>query len=169
MATRQVVGYESEAAYRRHYKEILGFVRRRSSTVEADDLAQMVFVDAAAALARSADRAPPSLALLYTIARRRLVDRTRRQVAEPTAVSFDEDRLELATPSYEAGLATALRTGLLGLPGEQRDVVVMRLLHGLSFREIASAVGVDEAACKMRFYRGLEGLREQLEREGITP
>jgi RNA polymerase sigma-70 factor (ECF subfamily) len=163
------VGYESEAFYRRHYKDILGFVRRRSSRDEADDLAQMVFADAAAALARSAELAPPSLALLYTIARRRLADRTRRHAREPAAVPFDEGHVEQAEPAYESGLAAGLRAGLLRLPEEQRTVVVMRLLHGVSFREIAKAVGVDEAACKMRFYRGLGGLREQLEQEGITP
>ncbi len=162
------MSYESEA-FSRHYKDILGFIRRRSSRDEAEDLAQTVFADAAAALARSAELAPPNLALLYAIARRRLVDRTRRRVSEPAVVPFDEDRVEAAEPVYEAGLASALREGLLGLPEEQRAVVVMRLLHGLSFREIGQSVGVDEAASKMRFHRGLEGLRDHLEREGITP
>jgi RNA polymerase sigma-70 factor (ECF subfamily) len=166
VATEGVVGYESEAVYRRHYREILRFVRRRSSAVEADDLAQTVFLDAAAALARSAELAPPSLALLYTIARRRLVDRTRRRVAEPAAGLLGE---EAAAPSYDGPLASALREQLAALPDEQRLVVVMRLVHGLSFLEIASRVGVTEGACKMRFRRGLETLRAQLEQEGVRP
>jgi len=38
----------------------------------------------------------------------------------------------------------------------------MKLLRGLSFAEIAAHVGVGEAACKMRFARGLEALRDRL-------
>jgi DNA-directed RNA polymerase specialized sigma24 family protein len=45
----------------------------------------------------------------------------------------------------------------------------MKLLQGLSFTEIAGHVGATEAACKMRFARGLESVRDQLEKEGVTP
>ena len=45
----------------------------------------------------------------------------------------------------------------------------MKLLRGMSFAEIAKRVGATEAACKMRFARGLESVRDELEREGIEP
>ena len=43
-------------------------------------------------------------------------------------------------------------------PGE-RSVIVMRLLRGCSFREIACALEVSEPAAKMRFQRALAVLR----------
>jgi DNA-directed RNA polymerase specialized sigma24 family protein len=56
---------------------------------------------------------------------------------------------------------------LLG-PGE-RGVIVMRLLHGCPFQEIACALGISEAAAKMRFQRALAVLRRNLEQQGIAP
>jgi len=47
--------------------------------------------------------------------------------------------------------------------------VVLKQLRGLSFADIAARVGATEEACKMRFARGLEALRRDLEREGLEP
>jgi DNA-directed RNA polymerase specialized sigma24 family protein len=43
----------------------------------------------------------------------------------------------------------------------------MKLLQGLAFVEIARRVGATEAACKMRFARGLESVRDELTKEGL--
>jgi DNA-directed RNA polymerase specialized sigma24 family protein len=43
------------------------------------------------------------------------------------------------------------------------------LLEGRSFAEIAVAVSANEAACKMRFVRGLAEVRDVFEQKGITP
>jgi DNA-directed RNA polymerase specialized sigma24 family protein len=48
-------------------------------------------------------------------------------------------------------------------------VVVLRLIEGASFREIADRLGVTEEACRMRFMRGLEQMRDDLEQEGLAP
>jgi DNA-directed RNA polymerase specialized sigma24 family protein len=48
-------------------------------------------------------------------------------------------------------------------------VVVLRLLEGWRFTEIASKVGATEEACRMRFMRGLEQLRKEFEKEGLNP
>jgi DNA-directed RNA polymerase specialized sigma24 family protein len=45
----------------------------------------------------------------------------------------------------------------------------MRLLHGCPFREIACALGISEAAAKMRFQRALVVLRRSLEQQGVAP
>jgi DNA-directed RNA polymerase specialized sigma24 family protein len=48
-------------------------------------------------------------------------------------------------------------------------VVVERLLRGRSFAEIGRSVGATEEACRMRFMRGLQQLRRELERRGVEP
>ena len=45
----------------------------------------------------------------------------------------------------------------------------LKLIEGCSFAEIASLIGVSEAAAKMRFQRGLAAVRRELERQGIQP
>jgi DNA-directed RNA polymerase specialized sigma24 family protein len=42
-------------------------------------------------------------------------------------------------------------------------------LQGLAFAEIAERIGATEAACKMRFARGLESVRDELRRAGVGP
>ena len=105
------------------------------------------------------------LAWLYTVARRRFVDETRRQRREK--------RIELPTArsssDYGPFVARALREALGGLPGGQSQVVVLKLLRGLTFAEIGAEVGLTEAAAKMRFKRALEALREELIERGIEP
>jgi DNA-directed RNA polymerase specialized sigma24 family protein len=70
---------------------------------------------------------------------------------------------------YGGQVAVALRAALTALPATQREVVVLRLVEGRSFAEIAERLGATEAACKMRFLRGLASVRDVFEKEGIEP
>jgi RNA polymerase sigma factor (sigma-70 family) len=154
---------------REHYRDVFRFVRRRVDThADAEDITQEVFASAAAALARSSDAAPPTLGWLYTVARRRLIDEARRR--RPRTVPLEVVRLPEARGDAYGGLVgRALELAVEKLPDAQRIVVVMRLLEGRSFAEIADLAGVSEAACRMRFMRGLQQLRSELERNGLTP
>lgn len=151
------------------YGAILRFVRRRvDSDAEAEDVAQDVFAAAAASLARSAGAAPPTLGWLYTVARRRLVDRLRRRRPETVSLEVVGDP-PAAADAYGPLVARTLERALSALPDAQRRVVSLRLLEGRSFGEIAARLDVTEAACRMRFLRGLEALRRAFEEEGLTP
>jgi RNA polymerase sigma-70 factor (ECF subfamily) len=156
---------------RRHYDLVFRYVRRRTrSVVQAEDITQEVFADAAAALEQLASLGERrTLAWLYTVASRRLIDEARRASRRGAPV---EASLELApTPEseYGWGVAAAIQRALEELPEPQRQVVTLRLLEGRSFVEIAGRLGITEAAAKMRFARGLEGVRSSLRGEGIEP
>jgi RNA polymerase sigma-70 factor (ECF subfamily) len=154
-----------EAAYRRHYGQVYRYLRRRTHDHDrAEELAQRVFADAAAALA-DLDEETPVLAWLYTVAARRFVDEARR-AARIRVVELHDD---VAAVEHGPSVARAIAAALAQLPGEQRDVVVAKLVAGRSFAEIARAAGASEAACKMRFLRGLERVRDLLRAEGIEP
>ena len=160
------------SAFRRHYAQVFRYVRRRAdSHEEAEDLAQAVFADASERLRDFEPGAPPVLAWLYTVARRRLADRGRLARRAPqTIAALDLVRLESTEQQpYGPRVAEALRHAIEALPPGQRQVVVLKLLEGRRFDEIARRVGASEAACKMRFARGLEALRTELERRGIEP
>ncbi len=66
-------------------------------------------------------------------------------------------------------MRAALETAIAHLSEEQRIVVVLRLLRGLPFAEIAELVGQSEAACKMRFARGITRIRKELEDNNLRP
>lgn len=149
------------------YSKVLRFVRRRvGSFDDAEDLTQAVFANAAARLDGSESEAP-TLAWLYTVAKRRIADEARRRdrsrtvplelVAEPAA----------AEVSYGQEVAKTLSASLATMPEGQRRVVVGRLLQGRSFSDLGRELGTSEEACRMRFMRGLQHLREEFTKEGL--
>src|SRR5262245_36829854 len=159
-----------ENAFRLHRTEIYRYLRRRTkSSDQAEELTQQVFADAALTLSRM-DAGPGSvLGLLYTIARRRFADEARRNGQYGKRVPLEDVDEEAPAPEYGSDLAEAIREAIAQLPDEQRRVVCLKLIEGCSFAEIASLVGVSEAAAKMRFQRGLAAMRRDLERQGIQP
>ena len=160
------------SAFRRHYSQIFRYVRRRTSSDEqAEDLTQAVFADAAERLRFVSPGTPPILAWLYTVAQRRLVDHARRSARAPETIASLEDLRAQGMDEayYGRAVAGALRDALEELPRGQREIVVMKLLEGRSFAEIARRVSASEGACKMRFARGLEAVREHLANRGVAP
>lgn len=55
-----------------------------------------------------------------------------------------------------------LRQALEDLPGRDREVLVLRHMEGLTVREIAEVLGIQEGAVKTRHFRALSRLREVL-------
>jgi RNA polymerase sigma-70 factor, ECF subfamily len=151
-----------------HYREVFRYVRRRVRSVEeAEDVTQDAFASAAAALTSSAADAPPPLAWLYTVAQRRIIDEARRN-GHRRALPLELVEPE-SPPDYGNSTRDVLAAGLAAMPDGQRRVVVGRLLRGQSFAELARDVGASEEACRMRFMRGLQQLREMFEKEGLKP
>jgi RNA polymerase sigma factor (sigma-70 family) len=165
------VEIRSERAFRRHYGEVLRYLRRRlPSDDDAEELAQLVFADAARNLERFKPGATPELAWLYAVAQRRLADRARELSRRRSLGELERTRLRVVSENeYRPEVSAALRAALDRLPNPQLQVVVMKLLQGLSFAEIAERVGATEAACKMRFARGLESVRDEFARRGLEP
>jgi RNA polymerase sigma factor (sigma-70 family) len=159
----------AERASRDHYANVVSFLRRRTGTTEdAEELAQAVFAQAAARLTPNGRASVP--AWLYTVARRKLIDEARRRARRGELdLPLDEAALAAREPRYGREVAAALRRALTRLPDAQRTVVVGRLIEGKSFAELAAAGEASEAACKMRFVRGLASVRALFEEEGLKP
>jgi RNA polymerase sigma-70 factor (ECF subfamily) len=159
-------------AFQRHYAQVVRYLRRHTgSQEEAEDLAQAVFADAAERLRHLEPGPPPVLAWLYTVAQRRLADRGRRAGRRPeTFAALEPVRVDgVEEQRYGRAVAAALREAIEELPPGQRAVVVLKLLEGRPFAEIGRLVGASEAACKMRFARGLEAVRTDLRARGLEP
>jgi RNA polymerase sigma-70 factor (ECF subfamily) len=158
----------AELAFRRHHAQIYRYLHRKTGDPHrAEDLAQEVFADATVALSRDGFRPDSMSAWLYTIAQRRFVDDLRRR---PAVRALSEEALdELAAPGREDEVGGVLGEAIDNLPARQRQLIAMKLLRGCTFAEIATALGVSEAAAKMRFQRALRALRAELEQRGIEP
>jgi RNA polymerase sigma-70 factor (ECF subfamily) len=148
----------AEQAFVRYRADVYRFLlRRMRNHCDAEELTQQVFADAASALSRS--NPPQSMrGWLYAVAERRLIDELRRRKRAATFV-------DAATPdidSTDGDTLQALEDAVDRLPDLQRRVVVMRIVEGRTYREIAQALGCNEAACKMRLSRALRRLRDEL-------
>jgi RNA polymerase sigma-70 factor (ECF subfamily) len=81
----------------------------------------------------------------------------RLRLVHDTGRGVDAGELHL-----ERERAIRARNALAELKPSEREAVVLRYDAGLSFREVAAACGVDEAAARKRVSRALSRLRETL-------
>jgi RNA polymerase sigma-70 factor (ECF subfamily) len=126
---------------------------------EAEDVTQQIFAKLLTALQRYEPRSVPFSAWILRIAHNAAIDHMRSRRAVPCE--------EVRSPDMEDGnlsreRARDLQTALDKLPPEQRDVIVMRFVLGLSPREIAERIGRSEDAVHGLQHRGRITLRKEL-------
>lgn len=137
---------------------------------EAEDAVQEIFVD----IWKSASRFDPGVASEVTfvamIARRRLIDRRRRQTRQPDIGTINES-MPAATERPESSAEVGEEAGiameaLAQLSPEQQRVLRLSIFHGLSHDRIARATGLPLGTVKTHARRGLIRIREMLEADG---
>jgi RNA polymerase sigma factor (sigma-70 family) len=163
-------GYTAEEAYRDYRGAIYRFLLRKTGDHhDAEDLTQRVFADCAAALKSEAAQPRSILAWLYATAERRFVDDVRRRVVARRNVHLLRSDDIAPDMVYSAEVSAALREAIARLPTEQRLVVVMKVLEGQPFSEIAHKLEITEAACKMRLSRAISQIKADLSAKGLGP
>jgi len=108
----------------------------------------------------------------------------RGKISRPSTVGFDilnEHQSdcpigENANPAFSLQTAIAdspgetlsvkAATALSSLPDEQREVVILKIFQGMSFKEIAAVCGLSINTAASRYRYALEKLRTELGREG---
>ncbi len=130
--------------------------------VSPEDLVQETFLDAI----RAADSYDPSRPLLpwmcgilVNVARRERRAREREFEGWRFDAPPSEDPAELADARE---FAAALREAIAEFPSPQRDVLTLRLVHGLTPTQIAHALGHPAGSVKSWIHRGVERLRHAL-------
>jgi RNA polymerase sigma-70 factor (ECF subfamily) len=137
--------------------------RFSSSPTDAEDAVQEVFLD----LWKSAGRFDPAAGseptFVALIARRRLIDRRRRQKRAPQTEILTEALPNEGMLPVELGAEAALATRALAqLRPEQRQVLLLITCHGLSHEEVAQHLGMPLGTVKAHARRGLMVVRETL-------
>jgi RNA polymerase sigma-70 factor (ECF subfamily) len=153
--------------YIRYSENVYGYVRSIvRDEKEAEDLTQHVFLKLITAICKYDDRGVPFSGWLLRLARNVALDHLRRRRATPAEEVFGADCL-LDDAAHER--ARSLRTALAALPEEQRDVVVMRHVIGLTPPEIAERLGRSESSVHGLHHRGRRALQQELLRLGAAP
>lgn len=153
--------------YARYADDILryitSFVRDHH---EAEDITQNVFTKLITAIKKYEQRDVPFDAWLLRVARNAALDHLRARRAIPTAEVRIAD-----TGKTETGIerGRALRQALEDLPDDQREVLVLRHVVGLSPVEIAGALDRTESSVHGLHHRGRRLLKENLTSLGAAP
>lgn len=133
---------------------------------EAEDITQNVFAKLMTAIRKYEQREVPFAAWILRVARNAALDHMRAKRAIPT----EEVRLAdngSAQTSIDRG--RDLRQALEGLPEEQREVLVLRHIIGLSPTEIATTLGKSESSVHGLHHRGRRTLKASLVSLGAGP
>jgi len=147
--------------------------RQERSFASADDVAQEVCLAVLTALPTYRDQGRPFLAFVYGIAQHKVADAHRanaRNRAEPVAEVPDEAENGIGPEQHALqGELNKRMTRLLEvLPDKQREIVVLRVVVGLSAEEAADAVGSTPGAVRVAQHRALARLRKVLAAEEVV-
>ena len=153
------------AIHERYHKRLLAYARQMlPRRQDAEDALQDVFVRAYAGLRAGHD----PLALrpwLFRVAHNRCVDELRRPGPPPPEVLFllRSDVQDPITRAEQRESLARLIADVRRLPEQQRSALLMRELGGMSYAELASALGVTIPALKSLLVRARVGLVQAAE------
>jgi RNA polymerase sigma-70 factor (ECF subfamily) len=127
-------------------------------TAEAEDAVQEVFID----IWKNAGRFDPNVASETTfvamIARRRIIDRLRSANRRVSADSIEDIVAEPASQDISPQLSVEARQAaeaLITLRPEQRQVLQLSIVQGLSHQEISTLTGMPLGTVKTHARRGI--------------
>lgn len=155
---------------------VVRYCRARVGSAErgqlsADDVAQEVCLAVMTALPRYQDQGRPFMAFVYGIASHKVADAHRnaaRNKADPMAdvpdvISTEEGPEQRALESEASRQMNAL---LATLPEKHREILILRLVVGLSAEETATAVGSTAGAIRVAQHRAIAKLKTRVARAG---
>ena len=160
LADRLAAGEPSafEAVYDRHGRDLYGYLLARTGRPhQAEDLLQTVMLR----LVRSRGRlrgVRNLRAYLFTVARNEWLRRGGR--SEPETEALQESEAPVADADADLD---GLRRALGRLAPERREVVGLKIHHGLTFAQIGEVLAVSPDTAASRYRRALADLRRLLE------
>jgi RNA polymerase sigma-70 factor (ECF subfamily) len=152
---------------------VLGYLRGRGSP-DPEDTAGAVFLDMVRGFDGFTGGERDLRAWTLTIAHRRMVDQVRKRNRGliETAVEEVPERIEPIGDVERDALDRLgvewVRELIGGLSSDQQDVLLLRILGGLTIDEIAVTLGKRPGAVKALQRRALASIRRTFSRQGVT-
>jgi RNA polymerase sigma-70 factor, ECF subfamily len=153
--------------YIRYADDVYGFV---NSIVrdhhEAEDITQNLFAKLMRIIGKYEQREVPFSAWILRVARNAALDhmRARRQIPFEEVRTSDEGHEQIGFERFQS-----LRTALDRLPDDQREVLILRHIAGLTPPEIAEVLGKTESSIHGLHHRGRGALQAALRELEAAP
>lgn len=151
--------------YDRYIRRVYDFIYYKTLHKEtAEDLTSQTFFKALKQIRQFDPEKGVFSAWLYRIARNTVFDHYRAQrptqdIDDAWDLSSNDD---IERDAHARLQLSEVQEYVSKLKSEQRDVVMMRVWGGMSYQEIAEALGKTEGACKMIFSRTMKELRKAM-------
>jgi RNA polymerase sigma-70 factor (ECF subfamily) len=156
---------EIEQLYLRYYRELYWFLVKRCPNPDlVDDLIQNTFLEAL----KSIDGFKGNAAIktwLFGIAKHQLYRHFRKNNIHVDIEHVPEAELASRTDLSDKLLAKNILAAIEGLDPPHDQIMKLRLVHGLSFKEIGLRLNRTENYCRVNFFRVKEKLRKEYEDE----
>ena len=154
------------ALVERHAAALARFAVASGERSEVDELVQDTFVRAFHSL--DGFRGESSFRTwLFTIERRLLLDRRRAEKRRRDRTEIQEDDAATEYDPLDSVVADEtqrrLRAVVERLSPTQREVFTLRVAEGLSYKEIAEAVGTTEGAARVHYHNAMRAVKEFLD------
>lgn len=140
----------------------------------AEDLAADVWLEVARRIGSFRGGELEFRGWLFTMARRKMIDRHRYEARRPVSPTADGEMLDrpaaddtMAAALEEVSTETALAL-IATLPRDQAEIIVLRVVVGLEASAVARVVGKSPGAVRVAAHRGLRTLRARLADTSIT-
>lgn len=140
-----------------------------ASPDDVQDVMQEAYLQVFCALRQSGPEGHTPAALLFTTARNIAYSRHRHSrvvaAAAPSVSAGEQLRREQAGIEQQVDRGEQMRRLLKavnGLPPKCRDVFVLRMIEGMSQREIAARLGIAVSTVEKHLARGLQQCKEEL-------
>ena len=165
-----VLKYRLEQTYKAERKNLLSYIKAKVGDIEdAEDLLQDVFYSSLLNL-NALESMENLIGWLYTVAKNKIIDRYRKRKNQNISI---EDELSVKELIDESGIKTddgctrslildAIWNAIEELPVEQRNVIILQAIEGVSFREIASIEDVSINTLIARKRYAVKFLRKRL-------
>jgi len=149
----------------RHAESLARFVASLGEREDVDGLVQDTFVRAFGSF--DSFRGESSLRTwLFTIARRLLLDRRRAARRRPELTDVQDADAATGFNALDGMVAdeTAdrVRAAVERLTPTQREVFSLRVVEGLSYKEVAEVVGTTEGAARVHYHNAMRAVKEFL-------
>ena len=145
--------------------------RMTGTREDADDLTQETFIRAYQNLRRF-DQTKKFFTWLYTIGINLIRNHLKKNTKDVSHLAAADSALKYQMRGNERGAGDVLSEDRMirlekiiqRLPVDLREAIILKFMHDLTFEEVANVTGDSVSAVKMRIYRGLEKIKDTLEK-----
>lgn len=162
-------GFGFEYLWNRFSRQVVTFARLQGSE-DHEGMANLVFVAAFGKLAQFRGDENAFVALLFSIARNKVIDERRSSGRRVQSTSLAHRQIfggDVEADAF-AGLSDETRRALERLTVDQREVLYLRLVADLPLDSVARLAGRTVGATKALQHRAIAALRKEISEEAVS-